>query len=437
MPKGKLLVVDDEESVAITMGAILEMDGYDVDTVTNGSAALARLRRETFDLVLTDLRLDDMDGLTIIGEVQRLSPDTVSIILTGYASLESAIKALREGAYDYLIKPCDVEELRLVVARGLERRHLALQLKARVEDLERANATIGSLNADLQRRVDQATAALQERMLELSRANDEIASLYHAAQHNLEQLQELDRLKSRFLSMASHELKTPLTSISGLAQVLLRRMSRRLEVGWPTQDEWQQEQHAHVERLALLTAQTGRLGRLIDELLDVSRIESGKLDFRYGEVDLNQLARDVAHRMQLTTTQHAIVVIAENEAGAQIAADRDHLEQVLDNLISNAIKYSPEGGRIEVQVADRDEEMMISVRDEGVGIPPGKVEAVFGLFYQAEDPVSRRGGGMGLGLYISKEIIERHGGRIWAESEPGVGTTVYVVLPRERSSAAA
>ena len=282
MSSGRLLVVDDEPSVAITMGAILEMDGYDVTISTSGADALAKLHGSVYDLVLTDLRLDDTDGLTIISEVCRLQPDTVSIILTGYASLESAIKALREGAYDYLIKPCDVDELRAVVARAIERRQLGLQLKARMAELETANGTIRELNRDLQRRVERATAQLQQRMDDLARANEEIADLYRNAQANVEQLQELDRLKSRFLSMASHELKTPLTSISGLAQVLLRRMRRRLELGQPGDEEWDAEQRGHVDRLELLNSQTARLGRLVDELLDVSRIESGKLEFQWG-----------------------------------------------------------------------------------------------------------------------------------------------------------
>src|SRR5216683_5225819 len=290
MPNGKLLVVDDEESVAVTMGAILEMDGYSVSVTMSGADALRQIREMPFDLVLTDLRLDDIDGLTILSEICRVHPDTVTIILTGYASLESAIKALREGAYDYLVKPCDVDELR----------------------------------------IDAATAQLQVRMQELATA--------------LEQLQEIDRLKSRFLSMASHELKTPLTSISGLAQVLLRRMRRRLEMGRPNDEEWQEEQDGHVGRLELLNSQTARLGRLVDELLDVSRIESGKLEFRLQPVDMAQLLSEVASRMQLSTNQHTIEVELNGVAESPVPADRDHLEQVLDNLVSNAIKFSPDGG---------------------------------------------------------------------------------------------
>jgi signal transduction histidine kinase len=434
MATGSLLVVDDEESVAVTMGAILEMDGYQVAISTSGADALRRLHESDFDLVLTDLRLDDADGLNIVAEVCRIQPDTVSIILTGYASLESAIKALREGAYDYLIKPCDVEELRAVVARGIERRQLGVQLKLRLAELEDANSTINELNQGLQQRIDAATAELQQRMNELAQANEEIAGLYRQAQDNLEQVQQLDRLKSRFLSMASHELKTPLTSISGLSQVLLRRMKRRMEQGWPSETEWQDEQLAHMDRLELLNSQTARLGRLIDELLDVSRIESGKLDFHWAPVDLSELVSEVVERLQLTTSKHTIELDVNGAMKQPVSADRDHLEQVLDNLVSNAIKFSPDGGPIHVTLRSTSDEVVLSVQDAGVGIEPGQLDAIFGLFYQAEDPVSRKTGGMGLGLFISREIVTRHGGRIWAESTPQQGSTFNVSLPLVRAA---
>ena len=431
MASGSVLVVDDEESVAVTMGAILEMDGYTVAISTSGADALRRLDEDDFDLVLTDLRLDDVDGLAIVSQVSRVQPDTVTIILTGYASLESAIKALREGAYDYLIKPCDVDELRAVVARGIERRQLGIQLKDRIAELEAANQTIRDMNRDLQRRIDEATAELQQRMHELAQANEEIATLYRNAQAHVEQLEELDRLKSRFLSMASHELKTPLTSISGLSQVLLRRMRRRMDLGHPEKTEWVEEQRAHVDRLELLNSQTARLGRLVDELLDVSRIESGKLEFRLATVDLAQLVTQVADRLQMTTNEHTIEVDVDETDDTAITGDRDHLEQVLDNLVTNAIKFSPDGGVVRVVVRSDGDEVLLSVHDPGVGISPHQLDAIFGLFYQAEDPVSRRTGGMGLGLYISKEIITRHGGRIWAESAPNQGSTFTVAFPRQ------
>ncbi|HET7768297.1 MAG TPA: ATP-binding protein, partial [Chloroflexota bacterium] len=411
-PRAQLLVVDDDESVLLTLQAILQMEGYEVEARSLGAEAIELLNQRTFDLVLTDLRLDDTDGITILAEIRRTSPETVAIMLTGYASLETAIKALREGAYDYLVKPCDVEELKATVARGLERRYLTTQLHQRMAELAEANATISELNQGLQRRVDEATAELQQMV---------------------EQLRELDRLKSQFLSMASHELKNPLTVISGFLQVSLRRKQRRLQRGYPSETEWQEEQKADVDQLEVLNAQSQKLAKLVDELLDVSRIESGRLEFHLGEVDVRQLAADVASRMQLTTQRHTLSFPSngQGDGSTVITADRDHLEQVLNNLIGNAIKYSPDGGAIDVDVLpDRDSDgVVLSVRDRGVGIPAAERDAVFSLFYRSRHEGTRQTvSGMGLGLYISKEIVQRHGGRIWVESTPGEGSTFYVQL---------
>ncbi|HET8567851.1 MAG TPA: ATP-binding protein [Candidatus Limnocylindria bacterium] len=404
----RILIVDDEESVAVTMQAILEMDGYEVRSTTTAADAFATIQSsEPFDLVLSDLRLDDADGIQIIGEVRKRSPETIAIILTGYASLDSAVKAMREGAYDYLVKPCDVEELRMTVGRGLERRRLGQQLRERVRDLERANATIRELNLDLERRVAEATAELRDQY---------------------DKLQELDRLKSQFMSIASHELKTPVTAMSGFVQVALRRLRKRLDRGVPTAEEWKAEQAGVIEQLEVVRRQTGKLARLIDELLDVSRIQSGRVEFRLAEVDLAELAREVTERMQTTTSDHRIDVSVSGDAKVQ--ADRDHLEQVLNNLVSNAIKYSPSGGAVGVALDGGSERVTLSVRDSGIGIPEPELDKVFGLFYRSPDRRARDVGGMGLGLYISKEIVDRHGGRIWAESAEGNGTTFHVELPR-------
>lgn len=411
MQRDRVLIVDDEESVAITMQAILEMDGHDVATAASVSEATEQVQSTEYDLVLSDLRLDDGDGLQIVAEARRRWPETICIILTGYASLDSAVKALREGAYDYLVKPCDVEELRLTVQRGLERRRLGRQLRERVQELETANATIQRLNEDLQRRVDEATAELREQY---------------------ERLQELDQLKTQFMSVASHELKTPVTAMSGFLQVALRRIKKRLDAGHPDPKDWAVEQNAISEQLMIVQRQTTKLARLIDELLDVSRIQSGRVEFRYDDMDLHQLAVEVAERMQTTTSTHTVTV--EGTGPVMVAADRDHLEQVLNNLIANAVKYSPDGGAILVRVTEEDGGAALSVRDSGIGIPAEELEAVFGLFYRSPDRRARDVGGMGLGLYISKEIVDRHGGKIWAHSDLGQGTTFEVRLPRKARS---
>jgi signal transduction histidine kinase len=394
----KVLVVDDEESVVVTIKAILQLDGYKVATTTRGADARRMVREVEYDLVLTDLRLEDGDGLDVLKAVRESYPETVTIMLTGYASLESAIQALRAGAYDYLVKPSEVEELRATVARGLERRRLGQELRLRVAEL-------ADLNASLQLRIDEATAELKERY---------------------EQLKELDRMKSQFLSIASHELKTPITAMSGFLQVALRRV-RRLgdgEAAAPIADGLR----AITEQLEVVYRQTGKLARLVDELLDVSRIQTGRIEFRYADVDLSELANEVATRMQLTTTAHEISVRRDSEN--VVTADRDHLEQVLNNLITNAIKYSPTGGSITIEVRPDTDGVRLSVTDQGIGIPEKELDAIFGLFYRSPDRAARDAAGMGLGLYISREIVVRHGGRIWAESGGGKGSTLNVLIPR-------
>jgi signal transduction histidine kinase len=369
MAQSKILVVDDEQSVATTIKAILQLDGNEVTAVTSGKEALDLLGRQEFDVVLTDLRLDDLDGIEILRETQKLWPDTVSIMLTGYASLESAVTALRSGAYDYLIKPSDVDELRATVGRGLERRRL------------------------------------RQRLVEL---------------------EQLDKLKTQFLSMASHELRTPLTAVSGFMQIARRRMGR-LRAATEVPPPWREEAQKADETLDMANRQAKKLARLIDELLDVSRLQQGRVEMRLAEIDLGEVVREVGERMKLLSKGHEIETNVEGTA--PIVGDRDRIEQVFENLVGNAIKYSPEDGRVEMSLRVNGANAFVSVRDHGIGIAPAEVEKIFGLFYRSPDPRADHVGGLGLGLYISREIVSRHHGRLWAERNLDAGTTFHVTLP--------
>ncbi len=362
-----VLVIDDEESVATTIEAILRMDGHTVTSTTSGADAIRLLNAQRYDVVLTDLRLGDMDGIEVLREVQRTSPETASIMLTGYASLESAIAALRSGAYDYLMKPSDVEELRATVNRAIER------------------------------------GLLRRRLLEL---------------------EEVDRLKTQFLSMASHELRTPLTAVSGFIQVARRRIVRAAEHGATT---WQEDAARAAETLELAQRQSRRLARLVDELLDVSRLQLGRVELQQREADMVKGLRELVERMRLMYVRHTLE-FDHAPAAAMVLADSDRLDQVFENLIGNAVKYSPDGGTISIRADADGGELHVAVTDQGIGIAPDEIDNVFNLFYRSPDPRAGHVGGLGLGLYISREIVTRHGGRMWAESGPS-GSTFHVVLP--------
>ena len=403
----RILVVDDEENVLVTIKAILEMDKYVVDTAQSGDEAVEKLRAHDYDAVLTDLRLGDASGQDVLNAVRRYLPQAVAIMLTGYASLESAIAALREGAYDYLIKPSDPEELRATVRRAVERRNLGKALEQRVGELEEANRRIAELNTDLERRVDEATADLRAAVA---------------------RLQELDDLKSQFLSIASHELRTPITAVSGFAQLALRGVREKLggEAEQPSADL-----QRLMRQLTIIHDQSAKLGRLVRELLDVSRIQSGRLEFDLAPVDLADVARTVVEQMQMTAPDHAYDVRIEGDV--VVMGDRDHLEQVIANLVDNAVKYSPDGGPVRVIAKREGDQAHVIVEDEGIGIPAEQVGRVFELFFRTHEAEARRTPGLGLGLYITRGIVERHGGRIWAESgaKGAKGTRVHVVMPME------
>jgi len=190
---------------------------------------------------------------------------------------------------------------------------------------------------------------------------------------------------------------------------------------------WREEAQKADETLEMANRQSKKLARLIDELLDVSRLQQGRVEMRLAEVDLADVVREVAERMQILSKGNQIET--KIAGTAPIVADRDRIEQVLENLVGNAFKYSPENGRVELSLHASGVNATVSVRDEGIGVAPGEVEKIFGLFYRSPDPRADHVGGLGLGLYISREIVARHHGRLWAERNAGAGTTFHVTLP--------
>ena len=230
----------------------------------------------------------------------------------------------------------------------------------------------------------------------------------------------LERQKDDFIAIASHELKTPVTSIKAYAQTMERRFVRNK----------QPQEAANMQRI---NVQLDKLTSLIGDLLDVTKVDTGKLELHFTQFDFDELVAEVAEQAQLTTDHHTITINAASRA--VITGDRDRIGQVLTNLLSNAIKYSPQAPSIEVKTGRDGDAVTACVADHGIGIDPARREAVFERFFRVSGPDMHSFPGLGLGLYISSEIVKRLGGRIWVESEVGQGATFCVSLPTDQRSA--
>ncbi|HJT67506.1 MAG TPA: response regulator [Pyrinomonadaceae bacterium] len=374
----RLLVVDDEENLRITTAAILEKEGYAVDTASSGNEAIALLANADYDLVLTDLHMEGGEGLSVLNEIRRNAPLTISVVLTGFASVESAIAALQEGAYDYLVKPCDIETMKHTIRRGVEHRKLMLAE-------QKARADLEQLNLDLEQRIAERTA-------ELMRLNAELA--------------DANRAKDVFLATLSHELRTPLTPVVGWIKLLrsgnldAKSVSQALDA---------------IERNAWLQA------RLIDDLLDTSRIATGKLQFEPRPTDLNVAVKAALETVRgLAASRNIDVEASLSPVTLVVMGEPVRLQQIVWNLLSNAIKFTEPGGSVRVTTDTNGFEARLTVDDSGVGIPPDFLPHVFDRFRQADGSTSRRHGGLGLGLAIADALAKMHGGSLTAKSD-GVG----------------
>jgi PAS domain S-box-containing protein len=240
-----------------------------------------------------------------------------------------------------------------------------------------------------------------------------------ASVRDITRFREADELKSTFISVISHELKTPVALIKGYADTLLRKDAH-----------WNQE--TVQESLGVILEETDRLNHLIDNLLDASRLQAGAMQLEMDQVALDALAERVAARFRTQSDVHQIVTSFPADFPT-VEGDAGRLEQVLNNLLSNAIKYSPDGGRIEIGGRVLSGEVVVTVSDQGVGIPLEEQARIFERFFRGSRERHQRTPGAGLGLYLVKAIIEAHGGRIWVESSPGEGAIFSFALPLEQA----
>ncbi|WP_256081649.1 response regulator [Massilia sp. YIM B04103] len=377
----RILIVDDQTAHMGALCDILREHGYDTTGFASGEAALTRLRRESFDLLLSDLMMPGIDGIALVEAARQLDPELACVIMTGEGSIASAVKAMKVGALDYIIKPFKASALLPVLARALETR-----------DLRLANA---HLEQQLRQHAEELAAA--NRHLDLARREAERA--------NLE--------KSVFLSNMSHELRTPLNGILGFAQILASD-------ALPATPQEKQKFAGHI-------VQSGRhLLTLINEILDLAKIESGTLSMALEAVPLDEVFLECHTMVAPLAQQRGVQLNFPPPAGLQLRADRTRVKQVLLNLLSNAIKYNREHGSVFVECTPRAKDRLrIAVSDTG----PGLSEEQLGAIFQPFNRLGRADNseeGTGLGLALSKRVVEAMQAQMGVDSTVGVGSTFWI-----------
>jgi len=367
---GRILVVDDEPHLLDLLVDVISEEGYHVDGVATGTAALHIARHEEYHVALLDYQLGDMTGLALSKELRRAAPDLKVILMTAHASLDMAVKAIQADVYDYMIKPIDSNHLKRSVANALEQNRLLTENKQLVDTLQKTNRELAQLN----------------------------------------------EFKSKFFSIVTHDLRSPLTSIRGYAQLMLQKPDMAVE--------------QIAQFLKIIISQSDQLGSLINDLMDVVSIQSGKLRVERALSDLAEVIAAVQSRMVPLATQRNVRFEVNAETPAPpLLLDKRRIDQVLTNLIGNAFKHTPEGGRVSVRAAREGRVVRVVVSDTGEGIPPEALDRVFDQFFQVESHASKREG-LGLGLTIAREIITAHNGEIGVTSEGvGKGAQFWFTLP--------
>jgi signal transduction histidine kinase len=319
-----------------------------------------------------------MDGLQLISEIAKSKPETLTMMMTGHGTIDSALEAMKRGASDYLMKPLNLDELIVRIRKVLEEKQRFVRLRDFADQLEKAN----------------------------------------------QELRRIDGMKSEFVSVASHELRTPLAAIKNAVQLVLKGTAGKIN---ENQEKF----------LSMAERNINRLTNILNDLLNLSRIESGKIELKFENIELKGIIELTASSLRPHAEAKSIKIELEiDEQLPEVYGDPEKIEQILTNLIGNAIKFTPEGGRILITAkplahdgkGGHGDRIAVSVKDTGIGIPPEHLDAIFEKFHQVESSLQRSVSGTGLGLAITKGLVEAHQGKIWVESEVGKGSTFTFTL---------
>ncbi len=372
-PLARVLVVDDEISLVNALKSTLEQHGYSVTGSCRSSDALALLKQEKFELLLADLSLPDLDGIALLRTALTLDPGMIGIIMTGHASVDTAVEAMKVGALDYVLKPFRLSAVLAVLSRARTVQHLR------------------SENEDLQKH-------LQAWTTELEAANQELEA---------------------FTYSASHDLRGPIRSIAGFASAVIEGID--------------QGNLAHAREAAVrIHARTQRMQALTEDLLRLAR--AARAEVRFEDVDLADIARDVFTKLQSETPNRSVHV--EIAPSLKVSGDAGLLRLAMENLLSNAWKYTGPNAEPRIEVGSELQDgssRVYFIRDNGVGFDPKHTHKLFVPFERLHPEAQFPG--TGIGLTTVQRIILKHGGRVWAEATPEKGATFRFTLPNAPSTA--
>jgi signal transduction histidine kinase len=405
-----ILLVDDQQSRLITYEAILGSLGHRLVMATSGRDALQRLMEREFALILLDVSMPDMDGFEtarLIHQHPRFE-NTPIIFVTGVHVTDlDRLKGYELGAVDYVYVPVVPEILRSKVAVLVELHCQRLELQRLNLSLAHANSKLASANQQLQREKASELAkfnrSLEEANRELAASNAALTLEINERRRAEQALLDADRRKDDFLAILAHELRNPLAPIRYAIAILQRHGPSD-----PTLTRMRD----------LIDHQVVHMTRLIDDLLDVSRVTQGKINLKPEPLDLAVVVRRaVETNLPLVRTRRHEILVNVPDEPLRVSGDAVRLAQVIGNLVDNAAKYTPEGGRIELSLVAAEGSATITVRDNGIGIASDQLPRVFDLFGQVQNPRPHCHDGLGIGLALVRRLVEMHQGRVDARSE--------------------
>lgn len=375
--KGRILVIDDELGIREGCRRALVPEGYQVDIAATINEGQQKIKEGKYDLVLLDVMMPDGSGIEMLQHIRRKDPEIVCVIITGYATVELAVSAIKKGAYDFISKPFTADLLQLTVSQGMERRRL-------IQDTHRLK--------EVEKEAEQLTLAKEE-------------------------MERLDRFKSAFMLIVAHELRSPVGGAQSLIRTLIRGLAGEV-------NEKQKDILRRIDnRMDILM-------ELINDLLSLAASKTAESDQSLVDVDLLGMLNKTVEHFRIEAESKGInLEFRTGDRKPVVQATEDGVEKILRNLIGNAVKYTPSGGQVRVNAIESDHQIRIDVTDTGIGIPEEDLQRIGEEFFRAKNAKKSEIQGTGLGLSIVKQYIDKFGGDMNVVSEIGKGTTFSVSFP--------